>query len=475
MQPNDQNGQLPPRERPFRVLILSASQRRQYNCPGVDSKSRTLMLRMAELLPSEWEIDMEDLGNVFGRERIQPCNACVSTSMALCCWPCLPASERVMGRDLQSIAQLEAGDAVSTGRVARAWMSSPRAAVFCLKISDGRQVRLTANHPVKVLREVRREKVEGQWKGVWKEEWVEAAKLRSGDKIPFPLGEQCGAFHADSGYDSFYYLLAGLVFGDGTFAGTGQVRLFFDSRKPALLEAVRALSPVKCDIRRQVYSAKENGWPRTADSFMSYGCWDVSVGKILMSAIGLDKTPPAAQRHLPPSVLNGSRREVCAFLRGWFSADGSIDYHDTKTRVSLCSVSVRHCAKRKCCWPSWAFVQVFTTCPGAPPQWAVRNIPEPARCISPKPSRCGFSRSRSVFWAKKPNLWHSNFNTSGQRRSDSVAAAPTATMAASSAWSRTGKKPFTTSPLMAATSSSRSWCRFTIATVTPRTTTTSRI
>ena len=70
-------------ERPFRVLILSGSDRRQYNCPGVDSKSRALMVRMAERLPQEWEIDYEDLGNVFGRARIQSCNACVSTSMAL--------------------------------------------------------------------------------------------------------------------------------------------------------------------------------------------------------------------------------------------------------------------------------------------------------------------------------------------------------------------------------------------------------
>ena len=46
------------------------------------------MLRMAELLPQEWEIDYEDLGNVFGREHIQSCNACVSTAMALCVWPC---------------------------------------------------------------------------------------------------------------------------------------------------------------------------------------------------------------------------------------------------------------------------------------------------------------------------------------------------------------------------------------------------
>lgn len=88
MKPNDENAKLPPDQRPFRILIISGSQRRQYNCPGVDSKSRTLMLRMAENLPQHWEIDYEDLGNVFGREKIQPCNACVSTSMALCVWPC---------------------------------------------------------------------------------------------------------------------------------------------------------------------------------------------------------------------------------------------------------------------------------------------------------------------------------------------------------------------------------------------------
>jgi len=88
MKPNDENAKLPTSERPFRVLIISGSNRRQYNCPGVDSKSRMLMLKMAEMLPQDWEIDYEDLGNVYAREKIQSCNACVSTSMALCVWPC---------------------------------------------------------------------------------------------------------------------------------------------------------------------------------------------------------------------------------------------------------------------------------------------------------------------------------------------------------------------------------------------------
>jgi len=46
------------------------------------------MFRMAAALPQEWEIDYEDLGNIYSRARIQSCNACVSTSMALCVWPC---------------------------------------------------------------------------------------------------------------------------------------------------------------------------------------------------------------------------------------------------------------------------------------------------------------------------------------------------------------------------------------------------
>lgn len=88
MQPNDENGRLPPGERPLRILLIAGSDRRQFNCPGVDSKARWLALRLAERLPQNWEIDFEDLGNVYARARIQSCNACVSTAMSLCVWPC---------------------------------------------------------------------------------------------------------------------------------------------------------------------------------------------------------------------------------------------------------------------------------------------------------------------------------------------------------------------------------------------------
>lgn len=116
MKPNDDSPRLPVNERPLRVLIISGSQRRQYNCPGVDGKSRTLMLRMAEQLPAEWEIDYEDLSNVYSRKKIQPCNACVSTSMALCVWPCncyekASSAEPDLMWDMDLYARLDAADA----------------------------------------------------------------------------------------------------------------------------------------------------------------------------------------------------------------------------------------------------------------------------------------------------------------------------------------------------------------------------
>lgn len=116
MKPNDKNAALPVKDRPFRILIIAGSGRKQYNCPGVDSKSRMLMLKMADMLPGAWEIDYEDLSNAYGRAHIQSCNACVSTSMALCVWPCNcykknSHAERDFMWDADMYARLDMADA----------------------------------------------------------------------------------------------------------------------------------------------------------------------------------------------------------------------------------------------------------------------------------------------------------------------------------------------------------------------------
>ena len=116
MKPNDENGRKPPEDRPFRVFLIAGSNRRQYDCPSVDSKARTLMFRMADRLPQEWEIDFEDLGNVWNREQIRTCNGCVSTSMALCVWPCNCYTKKSWNQpdlmwDLDLYARLDLADA----------------------------------------------------------------------------------------------------------------------------------------------------------------------------------------------------------------------------------------------------------------------------------------------------------------------------------------------------------------------------
>lgn len=116
MNPDDLTASHNREVRPVRVLLLAGSNRRQYDCPGIDSKARTLLFRMADRLPQEWMIDVEDLGNVWNRKKIQSCNGCVSTSMALCVWPCNCYEKHSRGQpdlmwDLDMYARLDLADA----------------------------------------------------------------------------------------------------------------------------------------------------------------------------------------------------------------------------------------------------------------------------------------------------------------------------------------------------------------------------
>lgn len=85
---NQESPVQPTQQRPLRVLLVAASQRRLHSCPGLDSKARALMQHMAGKMPAGWQVDTEDIGNEHGKAKIQSCNACVSSSMALCIWPC---------------------------------------------------------------------------------------------------------------------------------------------------------------------------------------------------------------------------------------------------------------------------------------------------------------------------------------------------------------------------------------------------
>jgi multimeric flavodoxin WrbA len=76
---------------PPRILLINGSSRSEHTCPGEMSKSWRLV-KVAESVFAEagFAVDILDLSRVtseFGKQ-IHPCKSCVSTSVALCHWPC---------------------------------------------------------------------------------------------------------------------------------------------------------------------------------------------------------------------------------------------------------------------------------------------------------------------------------------------------------------------------------------------------
>ena len=74
-----------------RILIINGSARSEHTCPGEMSKSWRLV-KLAEPVFTKMGLavdilDLSRLTSEFGRQ-IHPCKSCVSTSMALCDWPC---------------------------------------------------------------------------------------------------------------------------------------------------------------------------------------------------------------------------------------------------------------------------------------------------------------------------------------------------------------------------------------------------
>ncbi|WP_186146719.1 flavodoxin family protein [Burkholderia gladioli] len=76
---------------PSRVLVVNASSRNDYTCPGEMSKSFRLSGILRETLENRGcEVDLLDLSRLASDPdlHIHPCKGCVSSAMPLCHWPC---------------------------------------------------------------------------------------------------------------------------------------------------------------------------------------------------------------------------------------------------------------------------------------------------------------------------------------------------------------------------------------------------
>jgi len=331
------------KKRPIHVVGIAGSNRSKGNCAHETSSSWLMIRKAMEYLSHQDNVTTHAF-NLPGME-IEHCNGCYSSTSSLCRFPCIAAGERVQGPSMSRIEDVKAGDQISTGIVTKAWQSGIKP-TFWVTLSDGRRLRLTDNHPVKVITGKIRNK-ETSWKWVRTTDWVQVKDLEIGAKIPFVLGGGFGEGIDQAPHD---FLLAGAVFGDGTFYGKKKEEacIYYDERSDGLAAALRKEVPYEAVDRKHLVNAEiceRHGWPSSACDHMRKLAYPARIGRLLRHRIGLNKEGPASSRRLPDSVMAGSREQVVAFLRGWFSADGSVNHKtgngEKYARVSLSSSSVQ--------------------------------------------------------------------------------------------------------------------------------------
>ena len=87
---------------PSRILIVNGSTRSEHTCPGEISKTRRLAQRAQETILAlpNFDVDFLDISTLADEpwKVIHPCKACVSTSQALCHWPCSCYPNHALGQ-----------------------------------------------------------------------------------------------------------------------------------------------------------------------------------------------------------------------------------------------------------------------------------------------------------------------------------------------------------------------------------------
>ena len=90
--------------------MVSGATRSEHTCPGEVSKTRRLADRARRTIEAQagFEVDFLELSQLADEpwKVIHPCKACVSTSMALCHWPCSCYPNHAMGQTNDWMAEL---------------------------------------------------------------------------------------------------------------------------------------------------------------------------------------------------------------------------------------------------------------------------------------------------------------------------------------------------------------------------------
>ncbi len=220
--------------------------------------------------------------------------------------PCLTADAWVMtGNGKIQISDLIGKDfqAVVDGKLYKAkgfWETGVKP-VIKLKTKDGYELRLTGNHKVMAVSYLSR-KIE-------KYEWLEAGKLKVGDKIRLHDHREY-RWDGEGKYEEGWLL--GELVGDGTFdKKTARLVFWGDDRKEM---ADRAVEIIKKELgaRSDFKGHNQVKLNRTV------------VGAIGLKNLALDYGIYKGMKKITPFIESSSSDFYCGFLRGLFDADGTV-------------------------------------------------------------------------------------------------------------------------------------------------------
>jgi len=185
--------------------------------------------------------------------------------------------------------------------------------VLRLDTLEGYTLRLTGDHPIRVVTRLTRNRIETAWR--------RAGELIPGDRVVLhdhrAAERWAGAYNEDEGY------LIGLLVGDGTLktdkavlsAWPGRIAVGGGYERPGVGGVMeRALAAA----RRLPHRADFAGWVPVPGR----GEWRLSLGAIRTLAHALDLVP--GRKTITPAIERTSAAFYVGFLRGLFDADGSV-------------------------------------------------------------------------------------------------------------------------------------------------------
>jgi len=310
-----------------KVLVFQGSPRDAETCPNMNSKTH----KIVEYMVSKWSpfIDFQviDLSvNPTKRPTIQPCKGCVSTAGG---YHCIAEGERIETKyGYKNIEDIKIGDELSTGTVYNFMKTGDNSIIYEVTTSDGRKIKLTDNHPIKVINPIYKNGNKRKLKG-YNEEWVEVKNLKIGDRIPFKF---TGELKEDESNIN-EYLLCGLLWGDGAVHHKN-IKLCYDIRDEILVSKLSKIFDISISENSVISKNTEVKWIKFNDD---------DVKSFINNLIFTEKSKKIHDRRIPESIMNSSKSQISNFLNGWFASDGSIIKRNVRGNfyyeINLTSVS----------------------------------------------------------------------------------------------------------------------------------------